>query len=154
MPSATPSPRGLSKLRRNNNKSDPNGSTNSLNLSSSNSDADASLRPTSSSGALDGGGAGKLMNRLRRRSVQEDGSRRGSEDVPTRRLSKLVPGRLKKSKKGADDDGELERNLSVDSTGYGNYEISGNRSESSLGPDLTGSGHSSLLTDGDSDTEG
>ena len=82
---------------------------------------------------------------LLRKSVDD---RRGSNDSG-RRLSTLLSGRRNKLKKTTSTD--LEKHLSVNSSS-GNLELSGNRSDSSLG--LAGSGHSSILTDDNSDQEG
>lgn len=142
---STPSPRGaLSKLRRNQGGS--NNSANSL-ADSSNSDdpnADPERRPSTSSGI------GKLKERIRRKSVQED--RRPSADAGNR-LSKVLSGRKNKLRKTPSTD--LEGRLRVDeSSSTGNLALSGNRSDSSLGPDLNGSGRSSILTEDNSDGEG
>ena len=140
---ATPPPRGLSKLRRLEGGS--NHSTNSL-VSSSNSDdpnTDPNLQQLNTEG-----GTGKLMDRLRRKSIQDD-SRRGSKDTG-KRISVLLPGRKNKLKKQPSSE-QLERHLSTDS-GAGNLALARNQSDSSLGQD--GSGHSSLLSDDISDHEG
>ncbi|KAK5128029.1 hypothetical protein LTR85_005146 [Meristemomyces frigidus] len=139
-----PSPRGaLSRLRRN--KPGANASTNSLGNASADGDE-------SESGG--GGGQGlrasmdaaieKVKDRTKRRSVDD---RRGSDDNSTKRLTNLLPRKRRGSKQAGP---ELERNLSVVSAGD-NLSFSGNRSESSLVDD---SGHSSLLTDDNSDIEG
>jgi hypothetical protein len=139
--SSAPSTRGtLARLR--DKLGDSNESSNSL-ASSSNSDdpnADLSLRPTTSDGV-----AGKLRDKLRRRSVD---NRRDSEDSGKRLSNLMSRSRKSKSKNALSSD--LDRQLSVDSNN-GNLGISG-LSTSSL--DLAGSGRSSLFTDGESEHEG
>ena len=137
----SPSPSGaLSKLRRKAGAS--NDSSNSLE-SSSNSDnpyADPALQPTDS-------GLGKLRDKFRRKSVDDRGGKRGSQDSG-RRLSALVPNRRNKLRKVASSDLQQQSSLS---SSTGNLAITGNRSDSSLG--VGGSGHSSLLTDDNSENE-
>ena len=133
----TPSPRNLSRLRRN--KDVANASTNSLASGSADGDdsSEGGLR-ASMDAALD-----KVRERARRKSVDD---RRGSDDTANRRLSGLFPRKKKASRKGSRGP---ERNLSTPA-GDDKLSISGNRSESSL----LDSGHSSLFTDDASDQEG
>ena len=137
----TPSPRSaFFKLRP---KDTRNESTNSLDTSSNSDDLNidgGSLRPSTSEGST------RFRDRLRRKSVDD---RRDSNDSG-RRLSTLLSGRRNKLKKTPSTD-NLENRLRP-KTSNGNLELSGNRSDSSLG--LGGSGHSSLLTDDNSDSEG
>lgn len=136
----TPSPRSaFFKLRP---KDSRNESSNSLDTSSNSDDLNVdggTLRPSTSEGST------RFRDRLRRKSVDD---RRDSNDSG-RRLSTLLSGRRNKLKKTPSTD--LEKYLRP-KTSNGNLELSGNRSDSSLG--LDGSGHSSLLTDDNSDQEG
>lgn len=86
----------------------------------------------------------RLRSRTRRGSVQTDDERRGSGDSG-RRLAKLLPGKRGRLKKTPSSD-NLDRPVSA----YGS--LQGNQSDSSIG--AQGSGHSSLLTDDNSEQEG
>ena len=133
---AEPPPRGLSKLRSRG-KGIVSASTTSLTNSSGDGDDKSALSATdngllrsSMDAAID-----KVRDRTRRRSVDD---RRGSDDVPGRRLSTLVS-KTKRKIKG-EKGSEPDRTLSVDSFGF-----EGNQSDSAS--PLDGSGRSSLLTD-------
>jgi len=138
----------LSRLRRDN--SDKNESTTSLGVSSESEGHEAGVGLKA--------GVDSAMSRLRsktRRTSVDD--RRGSGDS-SKRLSKLMPGRRRGSKKTTSTD-DLEPRLSSDnvdrplSRGSGlNSNLLGNQSDSSV--DLHGSGRSSLLTDDASEQDG
>lgn len=135
----TPSPRGaLSKLRRN--KGPTNASTSSL--ANGSGDGEDSSEGGGLRASMDAAFE-KVKERTRRKSVDD---RRGSDDASARRLSSIIPHRKRASKVDAPG---LQRNLSAQSGD--NLSFTGNRSESSL---LDDSGHSSLLTDDNSDVEG
>lgn len=136
----TPPPRGaLSRLRRN--KGLANASANSFGAGST--DGDESEPGGGLRASMDAA-IGKVKERTKRRSVDD---RRGSDDTSTKRLSALLPRKRRGSKQ---DVSGPERNLSAVSTND-SLAGSGNHSESSLVDD---SGHSSLLTDDNSDVEG
>lgn len=78
------------------------------------------------------------MQQSTRLETGRDDDRRGSDDVPGRRLSTLVS-KTKRKIKG-EKGSEPDRTLSVDSFGF-----EGNQSDSAS--PLDGSGRSSLLTD-------
>ena len=142
-PSQSPSPRRLSKFRRN--KDVINDSTNTL-ASSSNSD-DATLEairtpPTD-------GTTSKFRDVFKRKSVDVKPLPDSPDDG--RRLSNFRLGRKNKLNSTASND--LSRHLSVDSES-GTPELAGNSSASSLLLDLEGSGGNSILTDDGSDQEG
>ncbi|EME84617.1 uncharacterized protein MYCFIDRAFT_203095 [Pseudocercospora fijiensis CIRAD86] len=133
---AEPSPRALSKLRSRG-KGLVSASTTSLTNSSGDGDdksafsaTDTGLLRSSVDAAID-----KVKDRTRRRSV--DG-RRGSDNIPGRRLSTLVSQTKRKIR--GEKASAPERTLSVDSSGF-----DGNQSDSAS--PLDGSGRSSLLTD-------
>lgn len=137
----TSSPRGaLSRLKRN--KGLVNASNNSLGAGSADGD-DYSEGGKGIRASMDAA-LEKVKDKTKRRSVDD---RRGSEDMSSKRLSSFIPGKKRASKKDAPG---LERNLSAQSAGDSVSFIS-NRSETSL---LDESGHSSLLTDDNSDMEG
>ncbi|KAK0894868.1 hypothetical protein LTR02_012076 [Friedmanniomyces endolithicus] len=133
--------RALSKLRR---SKGPSVSTNSLANGSGDSEDNA-----------ENGGLRASMDvaidKFKERTKRNGDSRRNSKDEGSSRLRSLLP----RSKRGSrqEDDG-LERRLSALSGEASNSSpalfISGNRSDVSLPDD---SGHSSLLTDDNSDTE-
>ncbi|KAK4546674.1 hypothetical protein LTR36_001892 [Oleoguttula mirabilis] len=138
--SNAPSPRGaLSRMRRN--KGTANTSTNSLGTGSADGDDPESgggLR-ASMDAAIE-----KVKDRTKRRSVDD---RRGSDDPSIKRLAGFLPRKKREEKKDASG---REPSLSAQSAGD-SVLLSGNRSETSL---LDDSGHSSLLTDDNSDNEG
>ena len=139
---AKPSP--LSKLRRN--KDTANASSNSL--ASGSGDGEGSSESQSGGG----GGLRSSIDKVKQRTRRSIDDRRGSADAGTNRLSKLLP-RRKRSAKPEDTNG-LERELSTLSSAdgtLGSLSVSGTRSDTSLFDD---SGHSSLLTDDNSDVEG
>ncbi|KAK4502643.1 hypothetical protein PRZ48_006069 [Zasmidium cellare] len=141
----TPSPRGVSKLRRLKDKGIGNVSTTSLPGTSGESD-DSPANGTDKEGlrasmenAID-----KVRGSSRRRSVDD---RSKTEDGQPRKLSTLVSRAKRKVRKG-DREGDLSQTTSRESGT--DLVLPGNRSESSL---FDESGHSSLLTD-DERTDG
>lgn len=135
----TSSPRGgpLARLRRNKERS----SDSSVSLSrSTTNDDDVEGKSRRIRSSIDEG-----IKKVKERTKRSNDDRRGSDDPAKRGLSALLA-RKKRNSKG--DILDVERNMS---TGSGALSTSGNRSESSL---LGGSGHSSILTDDYSDTEG
>lgn len=127
----------FSRLRRG--STDKNASTASLEVSSGASDGADAKSKSGMESTIE-----RIRSRTRRGSVQTDDERRGSGDSG-RRLAKLLPGKRGRLKKTPSSD-NLERPLSA----YGN--LQGNQSDSSIG--ANGSGHSSLLTDDNSEQEG
>lgn len=140
----TPSPKGpLSKLRKGRKGGLDNPST--LSVASSSEGADLDENGTSSIRASMDGAFDKLKDRARK-SVDK---RRGSVDDQTNRLSTLLAGKKRRTKQDAED---AERTMSNDSTspGNGSFTLNGNSSERSL----SGSRHSSQMTEDYSDNEG
>jgi hypothetical protein len=134
------SPRGaFSKLRKN--KGTATASTTSL--ASASADGDDSSESGRLRASMDAS-MGKGKERSRRRSTDDRG---GNDDNPSRRLSSLLPRRKRPPKDLLD----VERTGSGDSGKKGNLSMPGSRSETSL---LDDSGHSSILTDDNSDIEG
>ena len=131
--------RKLSRLRRG--SIDKNGSTVSLRNSTASDGGDPAAKPSTES-PLD-----LIRSKTRRKSTHED-ERRGSGDSGGR-LSKLLPGKRGRLKKTPSSD-KLERPVSAYSTTSNG--LPGNQSDSSIG--ANGSGHSSLLTDDNSEHEG
>jgi len=91
------------------------------------------------------------IDKFKERTKRNEDSRRNSKDEGTSRLRSLLP----RSKRGSRQEYDgLERRLSALSGEASNSSpalfISGNRSDASLPDD---SGHSSLMTDDNSDTE-
>ncbi|KAK1085592.1 hypothetical protein LTR48_004392 [Friedmanniomyces endolithicus] len=133
--------RALSKLRR---TKGPSVSTNSLANGSGDSEDNAENGGLRASMDI-------AIDKFKERTKRNEDSRRNSKDEGTSRLRSLLP----RSKRGSrqEDDG-LERRLSALSGEASNSSpalfISGNRSDASLPDD---SGHSSLMTDDNSDTE-
>lgn len=141
----------LSRLRRDN--SDKNGSTASLGASSD-GDGDAPEFGVGLKANVDSA-MERLRSKTRRTSVDE---RRGSGDS-TKRLSKLMPGRRRGSKKNTEsvqstsrDDLASRDTLERSPSGGIDNTLLGNQSDSSV--DLQGSGRSSLLTDDASEQDG
>lgn len=142
-PTEPGTPRGagaLSKLRRGRKGPLENVSTLSVASSLDNGEDSGNNLRASMDGAFD-----KLKDRARK-SVDD---RRGSGDG-SNRLSTLISGKKKLRRKK--DAADAERTMSNDSTfaGDSNFTLSANPSERSL----SGSGHSSLMTDDYSDNEG
>ena len=139
----SPSPRlkGLSRLRRN--KDPTNASTASFSSTGEDSAGNGSGRARNSVDAA----IGKIKERTSRRSSDD---RRGSTDSTGKRLSKLVPGSRRGSKK--DESAGLSRESSVqsDPAAHGVFELNRNRSDLSL---QDGSGNSSLMTEDYSDND-
>ena len=140
-PAPSPSPLSkLSKFRRGKKSKDDNLSTQSL-VSTSTDGDDLALRQRSS---VEG-----VMEKLK-----VVGSRRSSDDRrqsgDSRRLSKLVSGKLRRRKSDNSDDGSRPNAASTTNLEQGDELLPRSRSDASLG--LAGSGGSSLLTE-DSDTE-
>ncbi|TKA82635.1 hypothetical protein B0A55_00751 [Friedmanniomyces simplex] len=133
--------RALSKLRRN---KGPSVSTNSL--ASGSGDGEENAENGGLRASMD-----IAIDKLKERTKRNGDSRRNSKDDGTSRLAGFLPRRKRGSRQ--EDDG-LERRLSALSGEASNsnlaLSISGNRSDVSLPDD---SGHSSLLTDDNSDTE-
>ena len=127
----------FSRLRRG--SSDKNASTASLGTSSGTSDGMENKTKPGMDSTFE-----RLRSRTRRGAAQTDDERRGSGDSG-RRLSKLMPGKRGRPKKTPSSE-NLERPLSAYSS------LPGNQSDSSIG--VNGSGHSSLLTDDNSEQEG
>lgn len=132
----------LSRLRRG--SGDKNASSTSLANSAAGESADSPV-----SAAVDAT-IDKIRSKTRRKSVQADGDeRRGSGESPSR-LSKLIPGKRGSRLRKTPSSDNFQRPLSEHS-GTSNG-LAGNQSDSSIG--ISGSGHSSLLTDDNSEQEG
>ena len=136
----SPSPRrSYGKLRRN--KGLDEARTDSM--ASSSADGDDGIESGGLRASVDGA-MDKVKKRVRRLSVDD---RNVDGESGPRRLSKILSRRKRSPiKDGLSSD--MQRNLSSDS-GFGNMDLSANRSDSSLL--LNESGRSSLLTEDNSD---
>jgi hypothetical protein len=145
--SAIPSSRSVSRLRRHGkHASDTNNDSDSRPSSTGDDSTEpADMKKSSMDAAID-----KVRERARK-SVDE---RRGSDDSASQtRFSGFIARKLKRKEKDKDNDSLGARNstLVVDSGESGDLALSDARSDGSL---LDEDGHSSLLTDDGSDTDG